>query len=371
MLTGSPAEYFNTVIDPTDFPDWNAITTSFPELSFFHSSNWARVLKESYSYRPLYFTRWQGAALSALIPVMEIDSFLTGKRGVSIPFTDYCEPLASNECDFFDLLDEVLRYGKQAGWRYLELRGGAEYLERGFVRNVLERGYCGTYSGDIPRWGNYLRHALKIHGREDELFLGLKPVTRRNIRKAVDSGVRVVISESESDLDAYYGLHCLTRKRHGLPPQPRGFFDAVYRNVISKGKGFIVLGSRDGQNIAGAVYFHSGKNGIYKYGASDMRYQSLRANNLVMWEAIRWFSRNGFDELCFGRTDLEEDGLVRFKRGWGTHEQKLSYYRYDLKRSAFVDLPPRRTAFGTGHVFERLPIPFLRLAGMLLYGHMG
>jgi len=50
-----------------------------------------------------------------------------------------------------------------------------------------------------------------------------------------------------------------------------------------------MLASHKGKNIASAVYFHFGDKAIYKYGASDRKYQHLRANNLVMWEAIRWF----------------------------------------------------------------------------------
>jgi hypothetical protein len=356
MLTGLPADYNKTVIDPADLPDWNSIIASFPEHSFFHSSNWAQVLKQSYSYRPLYFTRRQGSALSAVIPVMEIDSLLTGKRGVSLPFTDYCEPVVRSEKEFSELLEDILRYGRTAGWKHLELRGGAGHFKRKGVEEV------------VP-WRTCLRHTLKIHGREDELLNGLKPGTRRNVRKAFDSGVRVVISESRSDLDAYYKLHCLTRKRHGLPPQPRGFFSAVYRNVISKGKGFIALANHEGQTIAGAVYFYSGKNGIYKYGASNRQYQSLRANNLVMWEAIKWFSRKGFSELCFGRSDPEDTGLIRFKRGWGTREEMLSYYKYDLRRSCFVQSSPESRS--NRRWISGLPIPLLRFAGALLYRHVG
>jgi hypothetical protein len=302
---------------------------------------------------------------------MEINSFLTGKRGVSLPFTDYCEPVASNAAEFSMLLDDILRYGKQAGWRYLELRGGAGCLEHQYTEcdGLEEERIEGKYPARVPCWRTYLGHVLKIGSREDELFRGLKSGTRRNIRRAVDSGVRVVISESKGDLEAYYRLHCITRQRHGLPPQPRRFFDAVYRNVISKGKGFTVLASHEGQSIAGAVYFHSGKNGIYKYGASDWEHRGLRANNLVMWEAIRWFSRNGFEELCFGRTDPEDEGLIRFKRCWGTRERKLPYYRYDLRRSIFVQHSPESSS-GRRRI-SGLPVPLLRFIGELLYKHAG
>ncbi|MGA2401911.1 MAG: GNAT family N-acetyltransferase, partial [Syntrophobacteraceae bacterium] len=304
------------------------------------------------SYKPLYFTGREGAEVSALIPVMEVRSFLTGKRGVSMPFTDRCEPIVTEGGRFSSVFDEILHYGKKAGWKYLELRGGAKHLD-----------------GPVP-YRTYMRHVLKIHDQEKQLFTGLKKGTKSNVRKAAVSGVRVTISDSETDLDQYYRLHCLTRKRHGTPPQPYSFFKAIHRNVISKGKGFTVLGTWQDRPVSGAVYLHSGRKAIYKFGASDLRYQHLRPANLVMWEAIRWFSKNGFDELCFGRTDLDNAGLIHFKGGWGAREEPLDYYRYDLKRSIFVKGLPEMSGLAE-RIFRGLPVPLLRLAGELLYRHMG
>lgn len=281
---------------------------------------------------------------------MEVNSFLTGKRGVSIPFTDRCEPIVTKAGRFSTVFDEILQYGKKAGWRYLELRGGARYLD-----------------GAVP-YRTYIGHVLAIHDRESELFKRLNPATRRNIRKAVGSDVRVTISGSEKDLDKYYRLHCLTRKRHGVPPQPYRFFKAIHRNVISKGKGFTVLGRHEGRAVAGAVYLHSGKKAIYKFGASDLRYQHLRANNLVMWEAIRWFSKNGFEELCFGRTEPENEGLVRFKKGWGAHESEISYYRLDPLSGKTLERSGHKLPYG---LMRKVPFLVSRIAGSLLYRHMG
>lgn len=343
------------IINPIAHPGWDTLIGAMPEHSFFLTSNWARVLNESYSYRPLYFTRSEGpkpAKLSVVIPVMEVDSFFTGKRGVSIPFSDYCEPIAPDDGGFSSMFDEVLRYGRRAGWKYLDLRGGAKHL-----------------NGVAP-YRTYLRHVLKIHGDDAKLFQEASAGKRRDIRTAKKSGIRVAVSDLESDLREYYRLHCLTRNRQGAPPQPYKFFRAIHRNAISKGRGFTVLGRHEGQAVAGAVYLHSGKKGIYKFGASDMRYKHLLANNLVMWEAIRWFSRNGFEELCFGRTEPANTGLAMFKTRWGAKASEIHYYRYDLRRSAFVEGASEMNRISE-RVFRALPAALFRAAGALLYPHIG
>ena len=99
-----------------------------PGHSFFHSSAWARVLKDSYGYTPLYFATIKNGQFTTLVPVMEVNSFITGKRGVSLPFTDYCEPIINANVEFVDLFNSLIEYGKKRGWKYVEIRGGDKYL---------------------------------------------------------------------------------------------------------------------------------------------------------------------------------------------------------------------------------------------------
>jgi hypothetical protein len=88
-----------------------------------------------------------------------------------------------------------------------------------------------------------------------------------------------------------------------------------------------------------------------------------------MWEGIRECARLGCTTLSLGRTDPGHDGLLQFKRGWGTEESRIMCYRYDLTRSAFVQDSSLVDGWHS-HVFRRLPLPLSRLTGALLYRHM-
>src|SRR3990167_10276631 len=92
------------IINPLVYPDWDKLVLSTPNYSFFLSSAWARVLHETYKYKPLYFTLIKNNKLSALIPFMEVGSILTGKRGVSLPFSDYCEIIGIDKDAFQDAI---------------------------------------------------------------------------------------------------------------------------------------------------------------------------------------------------------------------------------------------------------------------------
>ena len=118
-----------SIVNPIEFPRWNESLRSLPGCSFFHTSSWAEVLHRSYGYQPFYFTIGEGEALSALLPCMGISSALTGKRGVCLPFTDYCEPLVSGAAQFQAMFAAAVAFGKSQSWKYLEFRGGETFFK--------------------------------------------------------------------------------------------------------------------------------------------------------------------------------------------------------------------------------------------------
>ncbi len=339
------------IINPIEIENWDDQVRELPGSSFFHGRAWAKVLAQSYDYRPVYFTEKEGC-LAAVIPMMEVTSFLTGKRGVSLPFTDYCEPLVPHVEVSKVLFEAIVQEGRKRQWKYIELRGGTDFLG----------------DGQAASW--FYRHTLDLTPGDANLFKSLRDSTRRNIKKAEKEGVEVRFETTPEALREFCRLNCLTRREHGLPPQPWQFFANLQEQILAKEMGTVALAFSGAKAIAANVYLQSNSEVIYKYGASDKTYQNLRAANLVMWEAIKRYAGKGFKSLCFGRTEPENEGLRQFKTGWGTDENVINYYRYDLAANAFV--PGKQVVSGrAGKVFSRLPVPALKAIGGLLYRHMG
>ena len=109
------------IINPLHYTGWDELLLSTKSYSFFHSSVWARVLLESYKYKPIYFTLIDKDVLLVLLPLMEVKSFFTGKRGVSLPFSDYCDPIIEGNINFHDVLDNILEYGRHQDWKFIEI----------------------------------------------------------------------------------------------------------------------------------------------------------------------------------------------------------------------------------------------------------
>ncbi|HEX5397509.1 MAG TPA: GNAT family N-acetyltransferase [Verrucomicrobiae bacterium] len=337
-------------VNPSDCSDWDALVAAHPQGSIFHTTAWAKTLQQSYDFKPVYFMAGEAGGRSSMLPLMEVDSWLTGRRGVALPYTDDCEPLYSDAGAMRSLTEASLKFGRARKWKSVEWRGGR-----------------GLFNG-APAALAYYGHALDLDPDEGRMFSRLDSSVRRAVRKAEKSGVTVNISQSLQAMKSFYALHCQTRRKHGLPPQPFSFFQNIFEHLLSKKLGMIAIASRREQPVAASVYFQLGARAVYKYGASDEAFQHLRGANLVMWEAIKWHARHGATVLHFGRTSLNNEGLRRFKLGWGAAEQRIEYVKYDLRKERFVTGTDEATGWHNG-IFRRLPLRMSRLIGAALYRH--
>ena len=126
---------------------------------------------------------------------------------------------------------------------------------------------------------------------------------------------------------------------------------------------------RDGEEpIAAAVYLTHGKLVTYKYGASAASALKKRPNNLLMLNVIRDHAERGFEVFDFGRTDLDNEGLRRFKRSLGAEEIPLAYTY--LTEPAPLGEPSLKERVMTTTI-RRSPAVVGRLAGQMLYRHVG
>lgn len=339
------------LIDPLLGKTWDLNVTKHRHHTVFHRSAWARVLAETYGHRPFYLRAFVNGAETAMLPLMEVRSPVTGVRGVSLPFSDSAGPLWSDPSNGEIVNRCLLSLARDRSWHHLEIRGGTP---AGSATSV--------YRG-------YESHRLDLRPGHQKLPQGFDQNARRSIRKAEDSGLNVRVGNQAQDMEMFYELHVQTRQRHGLPPQPRAFFDSITRNLIESGMGYVVLALHDRRAVAGAVFLCSGDRATFKFGASDKRYWSARPNHLVIWNAIRFLALCRYKELDFGRTSPVDTGLSRFKKSWGATSGTLEYRRYHVGKQTWITAarPARETH---PHVFGHLPLAVNRLAGRLIYPHL-
>jgi CelD/BcsL family acetyltransferase involved in cellulose biosynthesis len=325
---------------------WSDFVRSCAQASPFHHPAWAGLLAECYRYPALVLALTDAAGeIVAGLPVLDVSGPLAGRRWVSLPFTDYCPPLVK-------------------GHPPPNLSAALSCLARSRQLDELE--VRASLTGRDWRYTHQVgvRHTLALSTSPNELHRQFSKMHQRNIRKAESAGVQIRRGHSACDMQMFYRLHLLTRRRLGVPIQPLRFFNLLTDKFLSRGLGFILSAHLHGVPIAAAVFLVRNGEMIYKFGASDPRFWEHRPNNLLFWSAIRWGCENGFRTLDWGRTDTEDLGLRRFKSGWGAREEPLTYARI-ARRIPKVESGRLRSVMGV--VIRRSPPWVCRATGELLY----
>lgn len=338
-------------IDPCVGETWDILALSHSRHTFFHSSAWAHVLCRSYGHRPFYLEVTQSGKRVALLPLMEVNSRFTGRRAVCLPFSDICGPLLFDESLASTLEDQLAELGRARKWDFVEVRGEV------------------PAENPVPSEPTFYGHRLQLDPNLDDLFSNFAASVRRSVRKAQRSPLALSISNTPEFVEAFLRLHARTRRRHGVPQQSNHFFEMIQKVVLEPGFGFVVQASLGPTPVAAAMFFVYGNSAVYKYAASDERFQQHRGNNLVMWEGIKELKRRGARHLHFGRTSCSNDGLRRYKRSWGANEEPVYYARFDTTSRSWSRVKQDVTA-SHEHLFRRMPLVVNRLAGTLLYPHL-
>ena len=280
------------------------------------------------------------------LPAHEVQTPFRRARTVSLPFTDHCAPLLADEADPSRFMEGIERWPDAFG-QALEIRAALPTLP------AVQQQTIGT------------RRLIELDPEPSITFARLhRNRIQKRVRRARELGVEVSITRARADLAVFYRLHCDTRRRQGVPVQPRRFIENIWDGLIEPGLGFAVIASIRKKPIAVALVLSWNRHLIYKFGASDSAHWNLGANFLVHWTAMEWGCANGYLDYDFGRTDTEHESLREFKAAWGGSELPLIY--------SYVGRPARERATGhassaLAYMIKRSPPVVCRGIGELLY----
>jgi len=329
---------------------WLRFVESSEQALVTHHPSWTSMLAECYGYRTFVLALVNDAGdIVGGLPLVDVKVPLVGRKWVSLPFTDYAPPLLADSHLGQLLVDELGSLRRTERVNRVEIRaplpGAGQVIPRGF------------------------RHVLPLDSELDSIFAAFHPSqVQRGIRKAEREGTVVRSGTCLEDMtEIYFSLHAQTRRRLGIPVQPRRFFELLWERIISRGLGQLLLAEVKHQPVAGVVVLSWGKTATYKYSASAAGVSPYRPTHLIIWNAIRDAWESGYPEFDFGRTDFENAGLRSFKLGWGVREEVLAY--------SVVGDNPRAGLGGAPSpllrsVIRRAPVAVARILGQLFYKYV-
>ncbi len=351
-------------VDPLTDRRWTEFLDRHPGSSVYHSRAWLEALKSTYGCTPVaYTTTPPGLDLRNGVVFCRVESWLTGKRMVSLPFSDHCEPLGDplgdpwgeGEEELQGLIGNLLKDFRQEGWEYTELR----------PRSLMAR---------LPRWlvpaKHYCFHSLDLSRRLEDLRSAMhKDCIQRKIKRAEREGMVYREGRSPEILGVFYRLFTETRRKHGLPPQPFKWFLNLADTLGPAMQVRVAFYS--GRPVASIITLIHRSAMIYKYGCSDARFAKLGGTPWLFWRLIREAKSWGLPELDLGRSDWENPGLIAFKDRLGARRRPVTYWRFPEPRGVADNLANGRWQWLAGKFFAHAPASLLAASGRLLYRHMG
>jgi Acetyltransferase (GNAT) domain len=340
-------------INPLQDPRWAEFLSRHESASVFHSPQWLEAVRRTYGYTPVVFTTTPPSSpLSNGIVFCEVKSWLTGRRMVSVPFSDHCEPLLDTSTAAAELIAELKKSVDSGKWKYVELRPMTDFS---------------TLDGVVKSPACYF-HLLDIQPALEEVFRRThKTSIQQPIKRAERVGITYECGRSERLLAEFYRLLLLTRRKHQIPPQPIEWF----RNLVDcMGDALqIRVAFKDGVAVASIITLMYKDVIVYKYGSSDAAFQNLGGTPFLLWNAIVDAKAAGLKAMDFGRSDADNPGLIGFKDRWGATSSMLTYLRWS--RTPDAEAVPGRSSGLAKRVFAMMPDSLLEMTGRILYRHVG
>jgi lipid II:glycine glycyltransferase (peptidoglycan interpeptide bridge formation enzyme) len=346
-------------IQPVDDPRWGEFVKKHPRASVFHSAAWLEALRRTYGYQPVAITTSApGQELENGMVFCRVESWLTGRRFVSLPFSDHCEPLVDDAPSMQEMVATLKLELRRDKPRYIELRPLTALLDASSPFRPSE---------------SFCFHQLDLTPGLHTLFSGFhKDSTQRKIRRAEREGLIYEEGRSEFLLDAFYRLLVMTRRRHQVPPQPKQWF----RNLIECfGEPLKIRVTFKEEKPTAAILTLRHKNTlVYKYGCSDAQFSNLGGTHLLFWRSIQEAKDAGLSTFDLGRSDRENEGLITFKNRWGSVQSDLTYARCSIVPDSRRTPNSARTGWKeriAKHAFAHLPDCIMHSVGDVLYKHVG
>ncbi|HET7103731.1 MAG TPA: GNAT family N-acetyltransferase [Terracidiphilus sp.] len=350
-------------LTPEEHGAWDAFVARHPMGSVYQLSSWHRVLETAFRHIRGRFLvlRDESGQIQAGLPVYQVKSWLLKNRTVSIPFASVCDPLVSSREEFALLWREIEKISRSHKSKRVEIR--TRWASRDFLPTEMTIG------------AKCMHHYLPLNKSTTELFRSFHDsCVRRRVKRAQQAGAVIEERQDEESLRAFHAIMVATRRRLSLPPMPYAFFEAMFRCLVPNHAKLYMVVHR-GQAVGGALFLNFKGEWTAEYsGHADEAPPG--ADQLVYWHAIQQAHDNGARSFSFGRTSLDNGGLLEYKRRWATVEEELTdYVWYPGHAPAWTDRSSQTTRGSMRAAIQQLlrhsPSAVQKAIGDFSYRHMG
>lgn len=190
--------------------------------------------------------------------------------------------------------------------------------------DLYERETCYDYRDS--RIGQVTKLPERGADLEERLMQTFHSKTRNMVRKAYKSGMQCFHSNTDEALEFLARLHRQNITGKGGIPKEWGFFSLVPKVFTYERDYRVYVATKDGEKIAALLLFYHGKTVEYFTPAVVEEHRALQPLSLLIFEAMKEAAREGCRYWNWGGTWQTQEGVYRFKKGWGATDHMYYYY---------------------------------------------
>lgn len=331
-----------------DHAAWTAFLATRSDAVLYHTLPWRDFVVASFRHEPLYLIAERGAQIAGILPMFVVRNAVLGSKLLSLPYDMAAGgALAVDEAAERALYDKALAAARSLRVDYAEFRSDRprpELSDLGLPRSepVL---ITQTPLGDEAVWDRVAEDHVKAR------------------RKAAKRGVTVREAASREDYAAFYDVYLTVFRTFGTPPYGWRYFDLLFERFHADSRVKLLLAFAGDRCIGGLQLFCYQRNLVSKFAACLPEAVPLRAYAALYGAAIDFGLAGAYANLNWGSSSRAQEGLIRFKEGWGATTSPAQVYALPI-RGAVPDVARYYDADGIAQrAWRKLPVAWTRVLG--------
>jgi len=328
-------------IDSLDIQQWNELLMKSEVCDAFQTYEWAQVQRNSLGVQPYFLTVYDNRNMVGGVMYFKKKTF-----GMLDSYEVRGGPLYSgaNKLQIMKSIIKTLREKRKKAAYMLFVPYPLTNLS--FAQMFKTEGYHSIVFRTL---------IVDLDRPLDDVWKALDKDARRGVRKAKRLGVDATVAHTWEEWKEYYGLHLLHSKEKHYPPEPRRFYEEMFK-LHRKNMSRLFVAKLENCIIAGTLCLIYRENLVGIRSASSDAFLKYQPNNLAHWKSIEWAKENGVKIYDFDGLPLEQTkylrGVYKYKKRW---DGSVQWYHYYLNNGL---LPPAvhlvRTSFLASKVFSTL-----------------
>jgi FemAB-related protein (PEP-CTERM system-associated) len=340
-------------LDSASEAAWDRFVEAMPAGTFFHRAGWAKVIETAFGHATHYSFTERDGAITGVLPLGRVKTWLFGDTMISSPFCVYGGPLAADAESEAALIAHA---------ESLLVRTGASALEFRHLGSAADA----VAIGWIERPDLYVTFRKTFAGDHQRNMQAIPRKQRAMVRKGIQNGL---LSIANRDVRVLHRIYAESVRNLGTPVFSRRYFQ-ILMDVFGDAADIVTILDREAP-IASVMNFYFRDEVLPYYGGGSAAARARAGNDFLYWETMRRAAERDSRIFDFGRSKIGT-GSFSFKHNWGFEPEKL-HYRFRLKPGETIPelnpLNPKYRMFIAA--WKRLPLPVANVLGPFVVRGVG